>query len=159
MTMNEQQNPYFRARKEAAQYDDRLSSREKAAELLGLSASQLANYELGMTKCVPVDSVVMMADLYRAPELKAMYCAGSCPIGAERPTCTQAGSIERLAVRMAHMQQTGRMPRVVAKLLDIAQDGRVSAQERAELEAMAREMEDFEQIIQEMRLIAAGGQG
>ena len=66
-------NVYFEARKAAAEYDDRLYSREKAAELLGVSVSTLADYENGNTKFVPVDKVVLMADLYHQPELKTGY--------------------------------------------------------------------------------------
>lgn len=73
------ENIYFRCRKNAAQHNDKLNSREGAAELLGISVSTLANYELGITKVVPVDAVVMMADLYQAPELKAHYCKHTCP--------------------------------------------------------------------------------
>ena len=64
------ENAYFVARKKAAMYNERLYSREGAAELLGISVSTLADYELGNTKVVPVDKVVLMADLYNAPELK-----------------------------------------------------------------------------------------
>ena len=46
----ENQNVYFRARKQAAMYNERLSSREGAAEMLGISPSTLADYELGITK-------------------------------------------------------------------------------------------------------------
>ena len=51
------ENPCFRCRKEAAKYNDRLNSREGAAELLGVSVSSLADYELGITKVIPVDKV------------------------------------------------------------------------------------------------------
>lgn len=68
------ENVYFAYRKKAASYNEKLNSRESAAELLGISPSTLANHELGITKSVPVDTVVMMADLYHAPELKNMYC-------------------------------------------------------------------------------------
>ena len=61
-------------------YNERLYSREGAAELLGISVSTLADYELGNTKVVPVDKVVLMADLYNAPELKTGYCKYECPI-------------------------------------------------------------------------------
>lgn len=73
-------NIYCRSRKDAARYNDKLNSREGAAELLGVSVSSLADYELGNTKVVPVDKVVLMADLYNAPELKNHYCAHECPI-------------------------------------------------------------------------------
>ena len=49
------ENVYFVARKRAAMYNERLYSREGAAELLGISVSTLADYELGNTKVVPVD--------------------------------------------------------------------------------------------------------
>ena len=78
-------NVYFEARKAAAEYDDRLYSREKAAELLGVSVSTLADYENGNTKFVPVDKVVLMADLYHQPELKTGYCKHECPIGDGGP--------------------------------------------------------------------------
>lgn len=86
-------NVYFEARKAAAEYDDRLYSREKAAELLGVSVSTLADYENGNTKFVPVDKVVLMADLYHQPELKTGYCKHECPIGACMPFCTKTSSI------------------------------------------------------------------
>lgn len=55
-------NVYYEARKKAAMYNDRLSSREGAAEALGISPSTLADYELGLTKFVPVENVIRMAD-------------------------------------------------------------------------------------------------
>ena len=51
---NGNQNVYFRARKAASIYSPKLYSREGAAEMLGVSVSTLADYELGNTKVVPV---------------------------------------------------------------------------------------------------------
>lgn len=51
-------NPWYQARKKAAEYDDRLCSRESAAEQLGMSVSSLADAELGNTKFMPVDKAV-----------------------------------------------------------------------------------------------------
>lgn len=82
------ENVYFKARKEAAKYNEKLYSREGASELLGLSVSTLADYELGTTKVVPVDKVMLMADLYNCPELKAGYCKHECPIGKSIPMAT-----------------------------------------------------------------------
>ena len=48
-------NIYFACREKAAKYNDLLNSRERAAELLGISTSTLANHELGVTKNVPPD--------------------------------------------------------------------------------------------------------
>lgn len=66
----EGKNIYFACREKAAKYNDLLNSRERAAELLGISTSTLANHELGVTKNVPPDTVVMMSDLYKTPELR-----------------------------------------------------------------------------------------
>lgn len=41
-------NIYCQCRKEAAKYNDKLNSREGAAEVLGMSPSTLSDYELGM---------------------------------------------------------------------------------------------------------------
>lgn len=50
--MNE--NVYFECRKRAAIHNERLNSRAGAAEILGISESTLAHYELGITKNIPV---------------------------------------------------------------------------------------------------------
>lgn len=92
--MNE--NVYFECRKRAAIHNERLNSRAGAAEILGISESTLAHYELGITKNIPVDVVVMMAEVYNAPELKCIYCKSECPIGKELPIATEAGNIEEL---------------------------------------------------------------
>ena len=72
--IKENQNPYFRARKQAAEWDARLESRERASELIGIAAYTLADYELGNVKRVPADKVLIMADLYNAPWLLSNYC-------------------------------------------------------------------------------------
>ena len=46
--MKDNNNVYFRARKNAAMYNEKLSSREGAAEMLGICVSTLADYELDM---------------------------------------------------------------------------------------------------------------
>ena len=89
--LNGNQNVYFQARKKAAMSNDRLASREGAAEMLGLSPYTLADYELGNTKVVPVDKVVLMADLYNAPELITGYCRYECPIHGYLPLATEIG--------------------------------------------------------------------
>jgi transcriptional regulator with XRE-family HTH domain len=77
-------NIYYQCRLKAARHNDKLSSRDGAAELLGLSESQLHRYELGTTKSIPPESIVMMADLYNAPQILDHYCKNECPIGRER---------------------------------------------------------------------------
>lgn len=94
------ENIYFKCRKEAALYDERLRSRESAADLLGVSPSSLADYELGNTKVVPVDKVNLMADLYNAPQLKTTYCKFDCPIGDCLTLATEIPKLETVVLRL-----------------------------------------------------------
>lgn len=55
-------NRYFESRKRAAEHDERLTSRERAGDLLGVSWSSMADYERGLTR-VPVDVVIRMRGL------------------------------------------------------------------------------------------------
>lgn len=93
-------NIYFRCRKEASLYDERLRSRESAADLLGVSPSSLADYELGNTKVVPVDKVNLMADLYNAPQLRTAYCKYDCPIGGFLKIATEIMSLDTIVLKL-----------------------------------------------------------
>lgn len=57
--IKENQNVYYQARKQAARWDERLSSREMASELLGIAAYTLGDYELGNVKRVPPDKRIL----------------------------------------------------------------------------------------------------
>lgn len=92
-------NIYCRCRKEAAKYNDKLNSRDGAAELLGISASTLADYELGITKIIPADAILRMADLYNAPELRNHYCKYSCPLGQDVPLVDTESLLQIMTVR------------------------------------------------------------
>ena len=87
-------NPWYEARIRAAKHDERLNSREGAAELLGMSVSAVSDAELGLTKIMPVDKAVLMADLYNAPELLNYYCLNECPIGCRRAISDKMVDIE-----------------------------------------------------------------
>ena len=127
------ENMYFECRKRAAVHNDKLRSRAGAAELLGVSESTLAHYELGVVKNVPVDVVVMMAELYRAPELKRYYCKRECPVGRDFPMAEQAGSVEGAVVRLLSSMDKETMRQVLNTFLKVAKDGRIDEGERGEL--------------------------
>lgn len=96
-------NVYFRSRKTAAKYNDKLYSREGAAELLGISSSTLSDYELGLTKTIPPDMVVKMADLYNSPELCNRYCNRECPIGSRLNISDEVPSLDRVVLRLLNV--------------------------------------------------------
>ena len=101
------ETPYRECRKQAAIYNDALGSMERAAEMLGVSVNTLSNYELGVT-VPPVDIIIVMADLYRAPQLRTMYCKKECLIGRHLSLATSAASIENITVRIIKQMDDGK---------------------------------------------------
>lgn len=152
-SINENNNVYFKARKRAAIYDERLYSRERASELLGVSVSTLGDYELGNTKVVPVDKVVLMADLYKAPELKNQYCKTECPIGQQMPIATEIKGLEGITLRLIREFDAAKINEMKQQLMDIAADGVVDEDEKPHLQKILGKLDDITKAISEMRLV------
>ena len=144
-------NIYCQCRKRAAQYNDRLNSREGAAELLGVSPSTIADYELGTTKVIPVDKVVLMADIYNAPELENYYCWTECPIGRDLPI--EAGSIERITVQFMKHLNPDKLVSLQKRLVDIAEDGEITKDETKDLRDVLKEIDTMEKVLQGLLLL------
>lgn len=151
--MKDNNNVYFRARKNAAMYNEKLSSREGAAEMLGICVSTLADYELDITKVVPVDKVVMMADIYNCPELKTQYCKRECPIGKRMPLATRVRSIEGIALRMIREFDPDKIKEMKNDLIGIAADGIITDDEKPVLSDILKRLDSLAEVISEMRLI------
>ncbi len=147
-------NIYFQARKRAAEWNEKLRSREGAAELLGVSVSSMSSYELGTLKSIPVEAVVMMADLYKAPELLAAYCKNECPIGKDSNIIMEHGSIEAIAVRLACAIDPQKLAKARERMLHIAADGKVSAEERADLIEVLDYLNNVDLVRQELMLFS-----
>lgn len=150
------ENQCFRCRKEAAKHNDKLGSREGAAELLGISVSSLADYELGNTKVIPVDKVVLMADIYNAPELMAWYCSSECLIGKslEMPS-PEIASVERTTMKLLKQLRQGDIEQVKEKLIDITADGIISKDEWADLTEILDYLDGLIQAARELKLIGS----
>lgn len=147
------ENIYFRCRKEAAVYDERLTSRESASELLGISVSSLADYELGNTKVVPVDKVDIMAELYKAPQLRTMYCKTECPIGRYIKVDTELKGIETAVIRLIHNLDEERIETIKKQLLAVASDGRVDSYDIPILKEVREYLEHIQESISSLTLI------
>lgn len=150
--MKAKENIYFRCRKEAASYNDKLNSREGAAEMLGVSVSSLADYELGTTKVVPVDKVVLMADLYGAPELLNWYCQNECPIGCRKDFPTEVRDIEKTTVGLIDLLGGGKVERMMHKLTHIAVDGQVTSEERDVMDEVVCYLNELRRLLDELIL-------
>ena len=150
--INENTNVYFQARKKAAIYNERLYSREGAAELLGISVSTLADNELGNTKVVTVDKVVLMADLYCAPELIAGYCMRECPVHGFLPLATEEKSIQGIALRLLKGFNEDELKTMKVDLIEITEDGIISQEEIPKLKEILKKLEGMAEVISEMKI-------
>lgn len=144
-------NPWYEARMRAAEWDPRLASREGAAELLGMSVSAVADAELGLSKVMPVDKAVLMADQYRDPNLLNTYCLEECPIGRTLPLTAEVPSIERVTLSIIKQLRLDQVERVQKRLVEIAEDGEISAEEMQDLKEIADYFEDLQLTLCRLR--------
>ncbi len=130
--------PYCDKRKEAAKRDDSLNSREGAAEKLGISASTLADYELGITTPSP-ENILRMSLHYHCPELRNYYCVHECPIGDYDATPVDILDLDRIVIKLMHtLCGVGEMKQ---QLLDITEDGIVDEVEKVAMLKIYRNLD------------------
>lgn len=146
-------NPWYEARKKAAEYDDRLCSREGAAERLGMSVSAVADAELGLTKCMPVDKAILMADLYNAPQLLNYYCLHECPIGCRHSISDEVVDIDRVTVKLLKGLRVDKLEEIKDSLLDIAEDGKITDDEKPELKEVLDYLDSLAKTVSELKTI------
>lgn len=142
-------NVFYIARKEAEKSNDRLGSREGAAEETGIERTRLARIEGGVLIPYP-EEVWMMAQTYGAPQLCNYYCSNLCPLGQKTITPCELLQIDRLTVTvLAAMQGAGH---VRDTILDIAGDGEITPEEVPQLEQVVKHLEAMERASMELRL-------
>ena len=141
-------NPFCQARLRAAEYNEKFFSKEYAAEQLHISAGQLQDYELGITKCIPPDSILRMEDVYKAPELRNLYCQEMCPLGYDMPEINMH-DLDRITVKA--MSSFRRMKRIEEIFLDITEDGIISEDEKEDLQKVLEYLEELEEITQSLK--------
>ena len=151
--MRENKNIYYQARKKAMIHNEVLSNRERAAELLGVSQSTLSDYELGITKIVPVDKVALMADLYNCPELRTRYCKHECPIGRHIPLATSISGIEGVSLKLIRLLDFNEIKKIEKNLVCIAEDGIISEDEKPTLISIIDSFDEMSIAISELKLI------
>ena len=135
-------NRWYQARIKASKYNDKLSSREGAAEALHMSADAVTDAELGLSKVMPVDKAVLMADLYGDPSLLNYYCLHECPIGKTLPISDEVPEIDRITVSLLTSKRVGEVNRMTDRLLEIAEDGEISEEELGALESVVTFLEE-----------------
>lgn len=143
---------YFECRKKAGVYNEKLRSRESAAEYLGVSVSSLANYELGIT-IPPADIVIRMADLYGSPELQNLHCKSGCPLGKEQTLAVEIKSLEAVTIGIVSKLDEEEIEEVKRKLLAIASDGKVKPEEETYFKNIVDELDKLALAIGELKLL------
>lgn len=146
-------NVWYKARMEAAKVDERLVSRSGAAEVANMSEDAIKNTELGLEKCMSVDKAVILSGIYNAPQLLNYYCLHECPIGKNQPLSEDVVTIDRVTVKLLKLLKVDKLTEAKKKLLDIAEDGVVTDDERPELEQIMAYLDTLVKIASELRTI------
>ncbi len=133
-------NKYFQAREDAG------LSRYGAAESICVSPDTLIKYETSALE-VPRETMLLMADVYRAPWLQDYYCAHVCPVHRGEFNNEQHG-ITDLAVLWYNCSSDA--PEIADTLLKVAGDKRITDNEkplmqkrRPAVEALQRACEEY----------------
>ncbi len=121
-------NMYYIARSEAAMTNDELTSREKAAEIIGIDRTRLARIELDTITPYP-EEVKAMAKVYNTPELCNSYCARECQIGRDSVTEVTIDDFDRLALKVLGSLKD--IDGLRASLIAISEDGIIDESEQA----------------------------
>ncbi len=118
-------NRYYLARSEAAEQNPDFSSREKAAEIIGIDRTRLARIELDT---ITPEEVRAMAKAYNIPELCNSYCARECPIGRNTVREVSIDDFDRLALKVLGSLKD--IDSLRASLIAISEDGVIEENER-----------------------------
>lgn len=143
---------YFQCRILASKYNENLKSRESASEYLGVSVSSLANYERGIT-VPPMDLVMMMAEVYNAPQLKNLYCLNHCPFGNEQCISAELKTLEAVTVSVVAKLDEEDVSEMKRQLLQIAEDGKISVDEEQDFNDVSVALDRLAVSISELKLL------
>ena len=135
-------NMYYQARSEAAESNEEFSSREKAAELIGIDRTRLARIELDAIMPYP-EEVKAMAEAYNTPELCNAYCAREYPLGKGTVQEVEIDDFDRLALKVLGSLKD--IESIRATLISISEDGVVQEWEK----------QDFQGILDSLDKISA----
>ncbi|MBQ5736053.1 MAG: helix-turn-helix domain-containing protein [Lachnospiraceae bacterium] len=144
-------NVFCIARYEASEKDDVYSSRESAAEAIGIDRTRLARIELGNIVPYP-EEVLMLADAYHSPELCNQYCSHECPIGKKTVKELDIQEFDRVALRV--LGSLKNIDSLRARLIAIAEDGVVTEDEYEEFNSVLDSLDKISENAQSLKLWA-----
>ena len=144
-------NMYYLARSEAAKNNSDFSSREKAAEIIGIDRTRLARIELDTIPPYP-EEVKAMAEAYNVPELCNSYCAKECPVGRNSVPEVIIDDFDRLALKVLGSLKD--IDSLRASLIAISEDGIIEENERPAFQEILDSLEKISANAKALRLWA-----
>lgn len=144
-------NMYYLARSEASKNNSDFSSREKAAEIIGIDRTRLARIELDTIPPYP-EEVKAMAEAYNVPELCNSYCAKECPIGRNTIPEVTIDDFDRLALKVLGSLKD--IDSLRASLIAISEDGIIEENERPAFQEILDSLEKISTNAKALRLWA-----
>lgn len=144
-------NMYYQARSEAAEYNSELSSREKAAEIIGIDRTRLARIELDTIAPYP-EEVKAMALAYNTPELANSYCAQECPLGRGNVKEVDIDDFDRLALKVLGSLKD--IDSLRGSLIAISEDGVIEKSEQAAFQAILDSLDKISNNAKALKLWA-----
>lgn len=97
-------NIFYIKRMAASSWNERLKSREGAAEETGVDRTRLAYIELGTTTPYP-EEVLILSETYNAPELCNHYCSKMCPLGMQTVNEVEVTELEKTVLQLLSVFQ------------------------------------------------------
>jgi transcriptional regulator with XRE-family HTH domain len=142
-------NIFYKARSAAATCNDSLSSREGAAEVLGIDRTRLARIELGSLNPYP-EEVLLMSDAYNAPELNNYFCSQMCPLGCQTVPAAELRSLDRLTIKILSALENAEF--VKKTIIEVVQDGKITEDEHQQIDRILKALEDISRTSAEMKI-------
>jgi len=142
-------NAYYLARMEAAATNTKFNSREGASELVRIERTRLARIEGSDIFPYP-EEVLMMANIYNAPELNNYFCYKQCPIGKHIAPKVEVLGIDRVTIEVLYSLE--HIDHVGKDLLEITADGVISKKEEPKLKSIIDALDELSVNAQKLKL-------
>lgn len=144
---------WYLSRIKAAKKVQRYRDRIRAAEDIGICEKTLYEIEKGKRTPLP-EEVWAMSEIYGAPELKCMFCHDYCRLGSDIPK-VQSISLDRISIKAYNtLKQTAS---IKDSLLDIVADGKITEDEKPEMNHILEVLDEIVQIAQDLRICVLKG--
>ena len=144
VSSKENKNVFFQKREELG------LTREKASELLeSITPERIEKIE--NERCAPhPDEVLIMADKYKAPELRNYYCSKQCPIGINYVPEVKVKDLSQIVLRM--LAPLNSIQSRQARFIEITSDGEIHDDEIEDFVAIQDELSKISMTVDALQI-------